>query len=108
MMDITQATALAGAIVALVVPALVQAFKEYVPAEYTGLVSLAVSLIIGVLAIAATDGFSHNGWGVVLAAIVGVAQTVYTVVNQALGGKLSKDSIEESHRTAYYGRNGNK
>lgn len=93
-MDITAATTLAGALVGLVTPAFVQAFKKYVPTEYTGLVSLAVSLVVGTVAIAATGGFSGNGWGVVLAAVVGVSQTVYTVVNQALGGQLSKDALE--------------
>ena len=90
-MDITAATTLAGSLVALVTPAFVQAFKKYIPPEYTGLVSLAV---FGTVAIAATGGFSGNGWGVVLAAVVGVSQTVYTVVNQALGGQLSKDAVE--------------
>lgn len=93
-MDITAATTLAGALVALVTPAFVQAFKRYIPTGYTGLVSLAVSLVFGIIAIAATGGFSGNGWGVVLAAVVGVSQTVYTVVNQALGGQLSKDALE--------------
>ena len=64
-MDITAATTLAGSLVALVTPAFVQAFKKYIPPEYTGLVSLAVSLVFGTVAIAATGGFSGNGWGVV-------------------------------------------
>ena len=93
-MDISNATALASAIVALVVPAFVQAFKKYIPAEYVGLVSLAASVLVGVLAIAATGGFEHASWGVVLAGVVGVAQAVYTVVNQALGGQLSKANVD--------------
>ena len=93
-MDISNATALASAIVALVCPAIVQAVKKYIPSEYVGLFSLAVSIILGVLAIAATGGFDGNGWGVVLAGVVGVAQVVYTAVNSALGGKLSKDKLD--------------
>lgn len=92
-MDISNATALASAIVALVCPAIVQAVKKYIPSEYVGLFSLAVSIILGALAIAATGGFDGNGWGVVLAGVVGVAQVVYTAVNSALGGKLSKDKL---------------
>lgn len=92
-MDISNATALASAIVALVCPAIVQAVKKYIPSEYVGLFSLAVSIILGALAIAATGGFDGTyTWGIVLAGVVGVAQTVYTLVNQAFDGKLSKDS----------------
>lgn len=94
-MDISVATTLASAIVALVAPAFVQAFKKYVPADFTGLVSLGVSILLGVVAIAATGGFHGYGWGVVLAGVVGVAQAVYTLVNQAMGGRLSKDKVDE-------------
>ena len=93
-MDISNATALASAIVALVAPALVQAFKKYIPSGYIGLVSLAVPILFGTIAIAATGGFDGTyTWGIVLAGVVGVAQTVYTLVSQAFGGKLSKDVI---------------
>lgn len=54
----------------------------------------AIGLFVGALAIAATGGFDGNGWGVVLAGVVGVAQVVYTAVNSALGGKLSKDKLD--------------
>ena len=89
-MDITDATTLAAAIVALIAPALIQAFKRYIPDGYTALVSLGASLILGVIAIAATGGFHDTNWGVTLAAVVGVAQTTYTLVNQAFDGKLAK------------------
>ena len=93
-MDISNATALASAIVALVCPAIVQAVKKYIPSEYVGLFSLAVSIILGALAIAATGGFDGtHTWGITLAGIVGVAQTVYTLVNQVLDGELSKDKL---------------
>lgn len=94
-MDITSATTLASGVVALIVPALIQAFKKYIPDGYTALVSLAVALVVGVVAVAATGGFEHGSWGVVLAAVVGVSQAVYTVVNQAFGGKLSKPAVSD-------------
>lgn len=94
-MDISNATALASAIVALVAPALVQVFKKYIPDDYVGLVSLGTSIVLGVIAVGATGGFAHATWGVALAAVVGVAQAVYTLVNQAIGGKLSKDQISD-------------
>ena len=94
-MDISNATALASAIVALVCPAIVQAVKKYIQSENVGLFSLAISIILGALAVGATGGFAHATWGVALAAVVGVAQAVYTLVNQAFGGKLSKDQISD-------------
>ena len=91
-MDISSATTLAAGIVALVAPALVQAFKKHIPADYVGLTSLGVSILLGVIAIATTNGFRGYGWGIVLTGVIGVAQAVYTLVNQAFSGKLSKDS----------------
>lgn len=70
-MDISEATTLAAAIVALI-----QTFKQCIPDGYATITSLAVSLLLGVIAIAATGGFTGYGWGVILAAIVGVAQAV--------------------------------
>ena len=90
-MDISTATTLASGLVALIVPAFVQAFKKYIPSGYVGLVSLAASILFGTIAIAATGGFDV---GIVLAGVVGVAQTVYTLVNQAFDGKLSKDGLK--------------
>ena len=86
-MDISTATMLASGLVGLIVPAFVQAFKKYIPSGYVGL-----SILFGTIAIAATGGFDGTyTWGIVLAGVVGVAQTVYTLVNQALGGKMSKE-----------------
>lgn len=86
-MDISTATTLASGLVGLIVPAFVQAFKKYIPSGYVGF-----SILFGTIAIAATGGFDGTyTWGIVLAGVVGVAQTVYTLVNQALGGKMSKE-----------------
>ncbi|WP_430493080.1 hypothetical protein ACK2E9_04070 [Bifidobacterium catenulatum] len=86
-MDISTATTLASGLVGLIVPAFVQAFKKYIPSGYVGL-----SILFGTIAIAATGGFDGTyTWGIVLAGVVGVAQTVYTLVSQALGGKMSKE-----------------
>lgn len=52
---------------------------------------LAASIRFGVIAIAAIGGFDGTYiWGIVLAGVVGVAQTVYALVNQAFDGRLSK------------------
>lgn len=96
-MDISTATTFASGLVGLIVPAFVQAFKKYIPSGYVGLVSLAASILFGTIAIAATGGFDGTcTWGVVLAGVVGVSQTVYTLV-KAFDGKLSKplDFLDE-------------
>ena len=61
-MDISTATTLASGLVALIVPAFVQAFKKYIPSGYVGLVSLAASILLGTIAIAATGGFDGTWW----------------------------------------------
>lgn len=58
MMDISNATTLAAAIVALIAPALIQALKKYIPEGFTALTSLGVSLLLVVIVIAATNGFT--------------------------------------------------
>ena len=62
-MDISTATTLASGIVGLIVPAVVQAFKKYIPSGYVGLVSLAASILFGTIAIAATGGFDGTHMG---------------------------------------------
>lgn len=96
-MDITQAETIAVAIVGLVAPVFVQAVKPILPDNMTALFSLAVSIVLGMLAIAAVGGFNHGyTWGVLLVAVVGVSQTVYTAVNQVMGGKLGKTFVDEN------------
>lgn len=93
-MDISTATTFAAGLVGLIVPAFVQAFKKYILSGYIGLVSLAVPILFGTIAIAATGGFDGTyTWGIVLTRVVGVAQIVYTLVNQAFDGNLSKDKL---------------
>ena len=61
----------AAGIVALIAPALVQAFKKYIPTDYVGLTSLGVSVLLGTVAIAVTNGFHGYGWGIVLTGVIG-------------------------------------
>lgn len=53
-----------------------------------------MSVLLGVITIAATNGFHGYGWGIVLTGVIGVAQAVYTLVNQAFSGKLRKDETQ--------------
>ena len=102
-MDISTATTLASGLVALIVPAFVQAFKKYIPSGYVGLVSLSASILFGVIAIAATGGFDGTyTWGIVLAGVVGVAQTVYTLVNQSFEGELAKEKLNQKNFLLFF------
>ena len=75
--ELSTATTLASGLVALIVPAFVQAFKKCIPSGYVGLVSLAASILFGTIAIAATGGFDGtHTWDIILAGVVGVAHTV--------------------------------
>ena len=93
-MDITQATAWAMAIAGFISPAIVQLVKKYIPAGWTEVFAIVISVIIGASAVAATGGFDHTTWGIAIAGVVGVAQVVYAAVNKALGNGLSKDTTE--------------
>ena len=92
--DITQATAWAMAIAGFISPVIVQLVKKYIPAGWTEVFAIGISLILGAAAVAATGGFDHTTWGVALLGVVGVAQFVYAAVNKALGNGLSKDATE--------------
>ena len=90
-------TTLGSGFVALIVPAFVRVFKKYIPGGCVGPVYLSASVLFGIIAIAiaATRGFDGDyTWGIVLAGVVGVAQTVYTLVNQAFDGILPKGKLE--------------
>ena len=79
----------------MIVPAFVRVFKKYIPGGCVGPVYLSASVLFGIIAIAATGGFDGDyTWGIVLAGVVGVAQTVYTLVNQAFDGILPKGKLE--------------
>lgn len=51
---------------------------------------LSASVLFGIITIATTGGFDDTcTWGIALAGVVCVAQTVYTLVNQVFGEELS-------------------
>lgn len=97
--DITQATAWAMAIAGFISPVIVQIIKKYIPAGWTEVFAIVVSVIIGAAAVAATGGFDNTTWGIALAGVVGVAQVVYAAVNKALSNGLSKGTTEDKEAT---------
>lgn len=57
------------------------------------LTSLGVSVLLGVIAVAANNGFHGYGWSIVLTGVIGIAQAVYTLMNQEFDDKCSKKEI---------------
>lgn len=90
-MDATNAMTFATVLAGFLSPIIVQVSKKYIPFDWVAVYSLLVSLVIGVIAVAATNGFSTHSWGVVLFGVIGVSQTVYTLLNKSLSGELSLD-----------------
>ncbi|GAA6122561.1 hypothetical protein BPY_06690 [Bifidobacterium psychraerophilum] len=75
------ATILAGGVTSSVI---VQLIKKYIPSEWRLPFSLALSAVISIVALWLTGGFtSPTSAAVIIAAIMGVAQTVYAVIAKA-------------------------
>ena len=96
-MDITQTTVIATMIVGVISPAIVQITKTYIPAGFTELWAVGLSLVLGVLTMLITASFANTSWTVALTGVVGISQIVYSLVNKALGNNLSKNGIKEDH-----------
>lgn len=63
---------------------IVQLVKRYIPSEWRLPFSLALSAVVSVAAIWLTGGFtSPTSAAVIIAAIMGVAQTVYAIIAKA-------------------------
>lgn len=75
------ATILAGGVTSSII---VQLVKRYIPSEWRLPFSLVLSAVISVAALWLTGGFtSPTSAAVIIAAIMGVAQTVYAVIAKA-------------------------
>lgn len=85
-MDISNATALASTIVALIAPALIQTLKKTSPKASPRSPPSASAYCSASSPSRPPTASPDYGWGALLAAVVGVAQAVYTLVNQALAG----------------------
>lgn len=95
-MDITQASVFAVALAGFLAPLVTQAVKAAIPSGKTEVVGVLISLVLGVVAIAATGGFSSGySWAALLPAVVGVSQVVYALFNWSSGGSLAKTEAEK-------------
>ena len=75
------ATILAGGVTSSII---VQLTKKYIPSEWRLPFSLVLSAVISVAALWLTGGFtSPTSAAVIIAAIMGVAQTVYAIIAKA-------------------------
>lgn len=99
-MDTQLATTVATAIVGIIAPVLTQIFKRFVPPEWVQVFSLIVSVVLGLIAVGVTGGFA-SGYTVaaVILAVVAVSQIIYSAINKAVAGNLSKDHIETTGTT---------
>lgn len=81
-MDVT-ATTVATALAGILAPTITQLTKKYIPDEWRKTFAITVSIITAIIALAATNGFNTRNWGVLIVAVVGIAQTLYTVYDGA-------------------------
>lgn len=94
-MDTTNAMNFATVLAGFLSPLIVQVSKKYVHSGWVTVYSLIVSSTIGLIAVAATDGFATRSWGMVLFGVIGVSQAVYALLNKSLSGELSLDVMNK-------------
>lgn len=83
--DVSAATAILAAVLGLLAPLIIAAINR--PSWSDNLkraVAVAIAIGLAVLAIFITDGF-HGSWGLIIPAVIGVAQFVYAVIYKPAG-----------------------
>lgn len=95
-MDIANATAVATAIAGALAPFIIQFSKQHIPSGWTELYSLGVSLLLSIIALVATNGFSNSSWAMVIPATIGISQTVYSIINKTGDNSLSKSAQSDT------------
>ena len=85
MTDITTATAIVSAIVAFFAPAITAVLnKPHWSSQAKQIMALGVSLVLAVVAMAVTDGFT-GGWYAVILTVVGISQAAYALIWKTSG-----------------------
>lgn len=64
-----------------------QVAKRWIPTRWRALFALAVALVVAVVAVALTGGFSERPVGLIVAAVIGVAQALYAVTKRIVGAQ---------------------
>lgn len=78
-MQIDQISALAVAIAGLLSPIIIQILKQWIPKDWRASFAVVLSIVIAAVAVYLSKAPSGS-WLVMVTAVVGIAQTVYTIV----------------------------
>lgn len=96
MIDITAATAVVSAIVAFFAPAITAVLnKPHFSSQVKQLVALAVAVVLAVIAMFVTDGFT-GGWYAVILTVVGISQAAYALIWKTTGAAPAIESTVNS------------
>lgn len=82
-MQIDQISALAVAIAGLLSPIVIQIFKQWIPKDWRAAFAVVLSIVIAAVAVYLSKAPSGS-WLVMVTAVVGIAQTVYTIVSKLI------------------------
>ena len=82
-MKIDQISALAVAIAGLLSPIIIQILKQWIPKDWRAAFAVVLSILIAAGAVVLSKAPSWS-WLVMVTAVVGIAQTVYTIVSKLI------------------------
>lgn len=82
-MQIDQISALAVAIAGLLSPIIIQILKQWIPKDWRASFAVVLSIVIAAVAVYLSKAPSGS-WLVMVTAVVGIAQTVYTIVSKLI------------------------
>lgn len=92
-MQIDQISALAVAIAGLLSPIVIQILKQWIPKEWRAAFAVVLSVVIASVAVYLSKAPSGS-WLVMVTAVVGIAQTVYTIVSKLIDTTTDLDHVK--------------
>lgn len=92
-MQIDQISALAVAIAGLLSPIIIQILKQWVPKDWRASFAVVLSVVIAAVAVYLSKAPSGS-WLVMVTAVVGIAQTVYTIVSKLIDTTTDLDHVK--------------
>ena len=92
-MQIDQISALAVAIAGLLSPIIIQILKQWIPKDWRASFAVVLSVVIAAVAVYLSKAPSGS-WLVMVTAVVGIAQTVYTIVSKLIDTTTDLDHVK--------------
>lgn len=92
-MQIDQISALAVAIAGLLSPIIIQILKQWIPKDWRASFAVVLSIVIAAVAVYLSKAPSGS-WLVMVTAVVGIAQTVYTIVSKLIDTTTDLDHVK--------------